>query len=104
MNEQYITIIQGFIAYWGLNRKTATLIATAILSVARHRDKDDRIKTNGILMAYNAANLIDENTMHEGYALLDKIVQTKAECEAIDAIYKYFDECDLGRETVCGED
>lgn len=94
MNEQYLVIIQGFIAYWNLNRQTATLLATALMAVARKKDDLNTAKTLGIMMAYNAAGLIDEDTYQEGHNLVDAITKMKTEREAIDAIYNYFDECD----------
>ena len=94
MNEQYLVIIQGFIAYWNLNRQTATLLSTALMAVARHRDDLNTAKTLGIMMAYNAAGLIDESTYQEGHNLVDSITKTKTEHEALDAIYNYFSECE----------
>ena len=94
MNEQYLVIIQGFIAYWNLNRQTATLLSTALLAVARHRDNLNTAKTLGIMMAYNAAGLIDESTYQDGHNLVDTITKKQTEREAIDAIFNYFDECD----------
>ena len=92
MNEQYLVIIHGFIAYWNLNRRTATLLTTALLAVARHRDDLITAKTLGIMMAYNAAGLIDEDTYQEGHSLVDAITKTETEREALDAIFNYFDE------------
>ena len=94
MNERYIEIIQQFIHHWKLNRATATLISTAMLAVARHHDNLDMAKANGILMAYNAAGLIDENAYQEGHNLLDKLMETETEREALDTIFNYFNECD----------
>lgn len=93
MNEQYLVIIQGFIAYWNLNRQTATLLATALMAVAWKKDNLNTAKTLGIMMAYNAAGLIDENTYQEGHNLVDAITKMETEREAIDAIFNYFDEC-----------
>ena len=94
MNERYFGIIQGFIIHWKLSRATATLISTAMLAVARHRDNIDRAKAHGILMAYNAAGLIDENAHQEGHRLLDGLMAAATEHEALDAIYNYFSECE----------
>jgi len=94
MNERYIEIIQQFIHHWKLNRATATLMSTAMLAVARYHDNLDRAKAHGIMMAYNAAGLIDENAYQEGHSLLDKLMETETEQEAIDAIFNYYDECD----------
>ena len=95
MNEQYLVIIQGFIAYWNLNRQTATLLATALMALARNKSAENSGKATGILMAYNAAGMIDENTYQEVYNLVaNAIMNTKTEREAVDAIYNYFDECD----------
>ena len=93
MNERYIEIIQRIIQYWKLNRATATLLATAMLAVARHRDNLDRAKMHGILMAYNAAGLIYEDIYQEGHHLVDTMMEAQTEREAIDAIFNYFDEC-----------
>ena len=94
MNERYIDIIQRFIQHWKLNRATATLISTAMLAVARHRDNLDRAKAHGILMAYDAAGLIDGSTCQEGHSLLDSLMAAATEREALDIIFNYFDECD----------
>lgn len=96
MNERYIEIIQQFIHHWKLNRATATLISTAMVAVAKYHDNLDRAKAHGILMAYNAAGMIDENTYQEGHNLLDRLMEVEAETEreALDFIFNYFDECD----------
>lgn len=94
MNEQYLVIIQGFITRWKLNRRTATLLSTALLAVARHHDDLNTAKTLGIMMAYNASGLIDENTYQEGHNLVDAITKTETEREALNAIFNYFAECD----------
>lgn len=93
MNEQYMEIIAGFITHWKLNRQTATLLSTALMAVGRHRDDLNTAKTTCIIMAYNAAGLIDENTCLEGYNLVDAIAKTETEREALDAIFNYFAEC-----------
>lgn len=94
MNEQYLVIIQGFIAYWNLNRQTATLLATALSALTRSKSVETEGKAIGILMAYNAAGIIDEDTYCEGYVLVaNGIMKSKTEREGMQAIYNYFDQC-----------
>lgn len=90
MNERGFELIQLIVSGWKLDRQTATLLTTALRAVARCHSSMNVSKTIGILMAYNAAGLIDEATYQEGYALVDAVTRTATASEALNAIFNYF--------------
>ena len=93
MNEKYLELVQQFVHHWKLNRRTATLLSTALLAVARHQDHLNTAKTLGILMAYQAAGTKEENQYQEGHDLVSKVSESSTEAEALDIIFNYFAEC-----------
>ena len=91
MNECYLELVQRLMRWWKLKRSPATLLATAIFSVARHRDNVTTAKAMGVLMALHAAELIGDDQYHEGHRLVSRIAESRDELAGAKAAVKHFE-------------